>query len=137
MRNGGYDIRADRMTRQDVDELIAPFVKKDETRYYGFDVGNGWRELLRDLFEDMTNAGWDGHLHQVKQKFGSLRVYIGKANSDVFDVIWDAEANSAHICENCGSQGEQRKIVISPAKRRQVENAWYMTLCDACYERTK
>jgi hypothetical protein len=66
-------------------------------------------------------------LHQVKEKYGTLRYYAEPCDQhrdqeDEFDTLVDeVERQSATACENCGVDG-----------RLCVSNHWYRTLCDAC-----
>jgi hypothetical protein len=79
-------------------------------------VGDGWRELLETAFARIANAmaaapsGWL-RVVQVKEKFGSLRLYWrGKYLSaavehGIEDAVALAEARSACTCEICGAAG--------------------------------
>lgn len=68
-------------------------------------VGAGWTGIITQLVTDLFNAGWDGRVDQVKEKFGGLRFYIPTA-SPVFDaLIAAAEKESTHVCEDCGKVG--------------------------------
>ena len=101
---------ADFLTREQVQPLIDKFVTTDETGYYGFFIRRGWYMLLEDLFEKITAIGWDGSLGQVKEKFGSLRVHVGKSNQDVYDILHDYMVHSTITCEICGEQGMSRNL---------------------------
>jgi hypothetical protein len=67
--------------------------------------------------------GWDKNLHQVKQKYGKLRVYLGPSTEEMDDRVTQAEDESANICETCGK----------PSKIRRIDG-WYKTDCDECIE---
>ena len=64
-------------------------------------------------------------LKQVKEKFGTLRVYydIGGVGDDVRTAIMQAynlaEARSHHTCEQCGRRGWMRN-----------DRGWYFVACD-------
>jgi hypothetical protein len=57
-------------------------------------VGPGWHDIIRRLVMDLEALGWDGSVMQVKEKFGTLRFYIGYGSDAVFDRIDEAEAES-------------------------------------------
>lgn len=92
--------------------------------WYGFACGPGWEHLLDEAFTKMRALGWDGEIHQVKEKFGTLRLYTTGVHKDkadeFFKIIRAAEAKSEHTCESCGLRGKLRA------------NDWWRTLCDAC-----
>ena len=64
-----------------------------------------------------------GHivLDQIKEKFGTLRIYYtdySKSQEYISGVFDFAEAMSVHICEECGKQGKTRGDL-----------SWMKTLC--------
>lgn len=59
---------------------------------------------------------------QIKEKFGTLRVYIDGGDAVSEAVIAFAESMSAVTCEECGERGEVR------------DGSWIRTLCDSCHE---
>lgn len=83
-------------------------------------VGPGWGDIIARLVADLEKLGWDGDVHQVKEKFGGLRFYVGAEAPGVGDRIVQAESESLRTCEECGSPGEARG------------GWWIKTLCDAC-----
>jgi hypothetical protein len=77
---------------------------------WGIDVGDGWYKLIEELcfniqkeIEDkgIKDFGFD----QVKQKFGTLRIYNDGGNEAIEKLIEEAEKASASICEVCGKDG--------------------------------
>ena len=93
--------------------------------YSGFDgsVGPGWIGILDRLATDLIDMGWDRDLHQVKEKFGGLRFYIGASTPEMQGRIEAAEKESYCTCEDCGAPGKAE----GPG--------WIKTLCTGC--RTK
>lgn len=88
---------------------------------FGWECGDGWFELLKELSEKLEPEGVIAS--QVKEKFGSLRFYLmGGATEEVWDLIDAAESKSLEICEVCGQPGTLRG------------KGWVRTLCDACEE---
>ena len=81
-------------------------------------VGKGWGKLVGELIDDLFKLGWDGELHQIKEKFGGLRFYIGGGTDEVWDRIHEAEEASLRVCEDCGAPGST------------TNHGWIRTLCD-------
>ena len=86
-------------------------------------VGAGWHRLVVKLIEDLFDAGWDGEVFDIKEKFGSLRFYIGPIDGvQPFDpLIRAAEEESAKTCEICGKPGTPRE-----------KGGWIKTKCSFC-----
>lgn len=85
-------------------------------------VGPGWADILARLVPDLLALGWDGSVLQIKEKYGTLRFYIGSASDAVFRRIDEAEKESSTVCERCGGPGRLRG------------RGWVVTLCDKCDE---
>ena len=102
-------------------------------------VEDGWYDLLDALcgeiqhhldweraegkyekYDAKPNAPEQVVVAQLKEKFGGLRFYVNGCDQRTSGMIQMAEAMSFHICEMCGSPGEQRK------------GSWIKTLCDDC-----
>ena len=66
--------------------------------------------------------GWDRDLHQVKEKFGGLRFYVGASTPEMEKRIDQAEEESFQTCENCGEPGKGSNV-----------GYWYLTLCETCH----
>lgn len=96
---------------------------------FGFECGDGWYKVIDDLcftiqqYVDSTGATQPEAV-QVKEKFGTLRFYVDKANSEIYEMIDRAEQESGYTCEKCGQPGKE--IVIS---------GWIETRCKKCYEK--
>ena len=76
---------------------------------WGMDVGDGWMDLLAEAF--MLLAIRKPHcpnlkLAQVKEKFGTLRLYLDGADTKAFNIATWAEEMSGTICEACGRPGQ-------------------------------
>jgi hypothetical protein len=85
---------------------------------YYFEINSGWHRLVKDLISDLIELGWDKEICQVKEKFGTLRFYINGGSDEIHNRIHQAELDSSHICERCGSPGELIK-----------NGGWLSTLC--------
>lgn len=99
---------------------------------WGFECGDGWFDLIFNLSKaieaEAEKSGlarsselWPKAL-QVKEKFGTLRFYVVNGSNAIYSLISQAEAKSAHICEDCGLPGVTR------------EGGWVHTTCGTCEE---
>ena len=114
---------------------------EDLLKKYGIDstrcasgVGEGWFDILDQMFAKLIEAGWNKKLAQVKEKFGTLRVYLtdqafiedGKWTK-FYEIVSDAEEKSAFVCETCGAVGRMQNTRSC---------AWWIkTFCDPCFNR--
>jgi hypothetical protein len=82
----------------------------------------GWHAILRALFHDLEELGWDGQCCQVKEKFGSLRFYIENGNAAIWNRIDRAEKESQHSTpvNNAASQAQSSGPVGGAACARNV-----------------
>lgn len=83
-------------------------------------VGKGWSELINNLYDAKPD---DVEVWDVKEKFGTLRFYIGIAPDWYQDLVHYYEKKSATICEECGDTGKLR-----------TDLSWMQTLCDKHYD---
>lgn len=98
---------------------------------FGFECGPGWRALLEPVL-DLAEAECRAHLRrgckvselplalQIKEKFGTLRIYVSKGSESLHAAIATAQRQSAHVCETCGKPS-QLKVT-----------GWHSTVCDSC-----
>ena len=113
-----------------------PFFKREPTGrssfdLFGFECGDGWFQLIKNLSEELNKLGVTFKVAQVKEKFGTLRFYVSitddnasdEQHNKIIDLINSAEARSASICEDCGKYGEIR-----------TRNFRISTLCDECFQ---
>ncbi len=68
----------------------------------------GWYPLITELGTRLAELDPEYVLHQIKEKFGTLRFYAeteleGERRERFGSLIDEAEGRSAHICEQCGS----------------------------------
>jgi hypothetical protein len=88
---------------------------------YGFDVGDGWYQLIYEAAEKIAPISPDIRCVQIKEKFGALRFYVegdpGESWDPINRALDDATIRSACTCEECGSEGEIRS------------GGWLRTLC--------
>jgi hypothetical protein len=97
---------------------------------WGIDCGNGWYKILDELCYELSNLDVDVVFDQVKEKFGTLRIYyhmnfdfgINVYYEKIDKIVYEAEKMSAETCEVCGSKGKLRT------------DGWFRVLCDTCEE---
>lgn len=101
--------------------------------YYGFCCNDGWYDILDELFTDLKKMMINNipiTISQIKEKFGTLSIYIENIPNEIYkqvsDRIIEAEHQSCFTCENCGESGIRR-----------TDLAWIRTLCDTCYDEHK
>ena len=102
---------------------------------FPWECGAGWLSILDRYFETVDallprNASFS--LFQVKEKFGSLRIYTKTEGVDPItgyamtnaEIL--AQARSEVMCETCGK----------PGRLRRTPEHWYWTACDehACQD---
>jgi len=89
-------------------------------------VGDGWCDLLERCLSRIELSRGRGQVQivQIKEKFGTLRVYWGgeklsdAAIARIEEAIELAEMRSACTCEECGAEG-----------RLYNRGGWYLTRC--------
>jgi hypothetical protein len=84
-------------------------------------VGPGWSGILDRLYDKLPKKLY---VMQVKEKYGSLRFYVGSASNRTFDLISKAEKESETTCEMCEKPGEIKQI-----------RGWYSCRCPECEEK--
>lgn len=118
-----------------------------EWERWGMSCPDGWVDLVVTLDQKLAEIDPDYKLHQVKEKFGTLRFYcehehtdkcgeipppentikehsmgytvtIGEVACAFWAAVRAAEAQSAHFCDKCGQPGEMK-----------VTQGWARTLC--------
>jgi len=78
-------------------------------------VGEGWACLLEAYYRIKRP---ETIVTQVKEKFGSLRIYVDSETHAGWDLLNALENLSLEICEVCGEPGSPRM------------GSWTHTLCD-------
>lgn len=93
------------------------------------EIGPGWHFLVDAV---NTLAGRDIDIFQVKEKFGTLRIYYKlkdhvknpNDSQNIHGIVSRAEYWSSYTCENTGKAGSLRDV-----------NGWYKTLCEDEYQK--
>jgi len=85
-------------------------------------LGGGWIKPVVDMLEKLEKLPWFEHieLDQIKEKFGSLRVYWSKLPDSpdlseaqsraIFSLIEEAEKITDKTCYFCGKPGTRNTI---------------------------
>ncbi len=88
--------------------------------------GNGWLKIIETAASALDKVRKEKKLDlsftQIKEKFGTLRLYVNIVDVEVNQIIAGAETASINICEDCGAPGSQ----ISKG------GYWLRTLCSKC-----
>ncbi len=101
------------------------------TKEARFETGDGWYDILRDMFSDVHQAIVDGGYDkdvmtftQIKEKFGTLNAYYTckdrKLMIVVSPIIDKYEIMSHDTCERCGDRGTA------------TTDGWIKVLCGRC-----
>ncbi len=117
------------------EELTQPYNKDEIEQYiptpfelFGVECGKGWEKVLQPIFDYVEEYNKDkeddGKLIpiQIKEKFGTLRVYMNFETDELSKLIEEAECNSYKTCEMCGSTEDVGMIV----------EGWLTTKCHKC-----
>jgi hypothetical protein len=90
-----------------------------------FECDDGWLSLIDDCLDKIAKTKQPKHFNviQIKEKFGSLRVYTNYSTDEIDKIISDVEDVSYRICEMC-----------SETKTVKMRNRGYQlkTLCSFC-----
>ena len=83
-----------------------PHLLRRDGRFWGLECGEGWHQLIYEFFQEiepLVKDSADFTVLQIKQKFGTLRIYT---NHDVLvqDALHRAEKKAAETCEICGDK---------------------------------
>lgn len=78
--------------------------------------GSGWNKILIPILECISKHNKNNpdsliYIDDIKEKFGSLRVYIsGDISEELDEMVAAAENKSALTCETCGEPGNTHSI---------------------------
>jgi len=110
--------------------MMVDYFKNKYPKLFGddlisFDCGDGWKDIIDRLLAKIYDEAIkiDTHVVQVKEKFGGLRVYLGRENEFISEAIRAAEKEAINTCEHCVAK---EKIT--------TEGGWLKTLCGQCHE---
>lgn len=103
-----------------------------EPMCWGFEHNDGWFDLIYDTCKKIddhiktleVDKRPNFYFTQIKEKFGTLRLYSAGGNKEIVNITDEAEKASANICETCGT-----KIDVNLLSR---SGGWLFTSCQAC-----
>lgn len=90
--------------------------------------GPGWHNIIEKFCERVSPLVKDFPENdplmfmQVKEKFGTLRIYMTHYSEPILEATREAEEASAVTCEECGEPGSWRS-----------DRFWKVTECDSCH----
>jgi hypothetical protein len=91
---------------------------------FGCECGDGWYSLIDGACKELSALGEDCRFIQIKEKFGTLRLYLDSATDEAWNIVAKYENLSEHMCEVCGQDGEVRG------------GGWLRCLCEDCHAKT-
>ena len=112
------EIRAKLLEKRKNEPKVEP---KWPYELFGIECGKGWEKLYKPILDYAAEHNIE--VHQVKEKFGQLRIYLSSYDNTVRKMIDDAEEKSYNTCEVCG------KYIDKPI----VENHWIYPQCEECH----
>ena len=87
---------------------------------WGIDCGNGWFEILDQMCKELQALKQPLQFTQIKEKFGTLRVYTNHCSDESEHIISKACDSSENTCEMCGQPG------------KLDGKTWLSTRCTVC-----
>jgi hypothetical protein len=90
-------------------------------------VVEAWAPTVKHALDDLEAlraAGADIQVIQIKEKFGSLRMYVkGSGYAQAEPIVAKAEIETQSICSVCGSKEDVKRGV------KAKNDGWILTLC--------
>lgn len=111
--------------------------------WYGCIAPDGWKNIVEDADRMLSELDPFYEIHQVKEKFGTLRFYYGTSVEnetirEIMDaVISYAEMMSARVCDGCGNSSYIQKArwgnkFDDTAVLKATGGGWFRTVCNSC-----
>lgn len=110
--------------------------------WYGCIAPDGWKNIVEDVDRMLSTLDPDYEIHQIKEKFGTLRYYYGTTVEDetiqeIMDAIISyAEMLSGKVCEGCGNSSYTQKTrwgnKFDFTAVLKDGGGWIKTICDSC-----
>ncbi len=96
-----------------IDKLLADHEELFDFRQpYNYGAPIAWKSIVeaavREIAE-LEDKPQDLQIVQIKEKFGSLRIYVNFSSGVIDDIIGRAEDLAAKICPDCGKDLELGK----------------------------
>lgn len=119
--------------KKEMEEHPERFEPQYPYELFGIECGDGWKHLYEPIIDYISEYNKDKgddekiEIHQIKEKFASLRFYTNFYTDELMKMIRKAEEESEHTCEVCG------KYIEKPI----VENHWWYAECEECHKKRK
>jgi len=92
---------------------------KESLMCFGCECGDGWYKIIREAcakaeplikkwVKDNPTSDFKPRLVQVKEKYGTLRMYWSSYPDGLSEIEEEAEKKSIKTCETCGKEGQIR-----------------------------
>jgi len=96
---------------------------------WGIECGDGWYKIIDKMCEGIQDYVdvmeiKQVEARQVKQKFGSLRVYYSPFETMIDAIVNEASMLSEITCEECGSKKKVKKYTVN--------QVWISPRCIKC-----
>jgi hypothetical protein len=87
---------------------------------WGCECGDGWYKILYQVCQKLEplvvkwmkehpkELEFKPRFSQVKEKFGTLRIYLTSGTDEMYKITDKAEKKSEKVCETCGRPGKLR-----------------------------
>ena len=109
MKNKRYPRKYSR--DEDFEELYNHFEQLFCPSFWGFEVGPGWFSIIAEFIIKLDlhliknpKIKEDFIIMQIKEKFGSLRIYLHSSDFYINSLIAQTEKNAAEACTVCGEK---------------------------------
>ena len=118
------------MNIQTLAEEFPKQFKDGDTPCYS-EYPDGWHHLIRNVMKRVDSARLPIKWAQIKEKFGSLRMYedVYEGHSalvELYDWIGEAERLSMITCQCCGAKGKRQNLTTP------IGTSWVGVFCDPC-----
>lgn len=74
----------------------------------GIECGDGWYDIIDNFCAKVAPSSPDIYFTQIKEKFGTIRLYMNFYNEVANEADTEAEKLSEVTCETCGKPGEMQ-----------------------------
>jgi len=93
---------------------------------FGIECDKGWESIylpiIKYIDEYNKTAKEPIEILQIKEKWAGLRIYTNYDTDELHEMIRNAENESYHTCEHCGTKEDVGLLV----------DGWYQTVCKKC-----
>ena len=83
---------------------------------FGFMCGDGWFGIIdkacAEIARELEHTFAYFHVDQIKEKFGSLRVYYSGGTEKIAAIVDDLESTANRTCEICGRPGCNKGMFV-------------------------